>query len=92
LFQLNPEEKIMINKPQTPKSKDAEDTQEDHTRNYGPGTGSDRSKQAAHPGQPTDPSKIPDPNASPEEQMNELNERAPGLGTLEDEANKGRLK
>ena len=75
-----------------PKSKDAEDVQEDHTRNYGPGTGSDRSA-AAKPGQtPTDPSKIPDPDATPEEQINELNERAPGLGTLEDQANKGKLK
>ena len=78
---------------QTRARKDAEDVQEDHTRNYGPGTGSDRSAAAGRPGQkPTDPSKIPDPDASPEEQINELNERAPGLGTLEDQANKGKLK
>jgi len=78
---------------QTRNRKDAEDVQEDHTRNYGPGTGSDRSAAAANPGQePTDPTKIPDPDADPNDQINELNDRAPGLGTLEDQANKGKLK
>lgn len=75
-----------------PRSKDAEDTQEDHTRNYGPGTGSDRSKQAANRGNPADPGKIPNPDEPLDEELNDLNARAPGLGTLEDEADKGKLK